>query len=183
MTNRIAACIASVAFVTVAPAYAGSLSEPVVEPIPEVVVTDSDWSGFYAGVYGRNNVTAPGAIDIAVGGFAGYNMNVGSGLVLGVEGVVEYDPLWALGSSIWGGSDVAATANIRLGTEIGDSLAFVKAGAGYVTQGFGVWTVGAGVDVPVMDDWFVRAEYSRVDPIPAGPVTRNNINLGIGYRF
>lgn len=188
MTDKIATWIAAGTLLLAAPAFAGSLEEPVVEPVTEApVMTTSEWEGFYAGAFGRENFTGPTGVDVGFGGFAGYNMDMGNGFILGAEGTLEFDPAQPsppFGGSVWGaGSDWTGTANVRVGKDFGRTLAFAKAGVGYTSRGFSVWDVGAGLDFKVMDDWFVRGEYMRVDPIPAGPVTRNNINLGVGYRF
>ncbi|GGD33201.1 outer membrane protein [Sinisalibacter lacisalsi] len=137
-----------------------------------------DFAGGYGGVTARNNFAAGGATDVAIGAFAGYNADVGNGVVLGVEGEVDYD--W---NSVWGGSDLTATANLRAGVDAGAALVYGKVGAGYSTTGSGVWGAGAGVDVPVLDEMFLRAEVERLDPLAGGLATRYNTKLGLGYRF
>ena len=151
------------------------------------VAQAQDFEGGYAGVVVRNNFNSPSSIDVGFGAFAGYNMEFGNGMVAGVEGEVELDPAQPsppFGGSVWGaGTDVTGTANVRVGADVGGALVYGKAGAGYSSIGSWVWGVGAGVDVPVTDDFFVRGEFQRLDPITAGPPTRYSAKVGVGYDF
>jgi len=146
-----------------------------------------EFDGAYAGVLARNNFNVGGNIDVGFGAFAGYNMDVGGGVVLGVEGEVDYDPDQPsppFGGSVWGpGSDVTGTANVRAGAEVGGALVYGKAGAGYSSIGSWVWGVGAGADVPVTEQLFMRGEVQRLDPISAGPPTRYSAKVGLGMNF
>jgi len=140
-----------------------------------------EFEGTYAGVHGRLNVNGPWVPgDAAVGAFAGYNMGMGNGLVVGVEGEVEYDF-----DSAWtgGGNDLMGTANLRVGADAGGALIYGKAGAGYSSAGTATWNVGAGADVMILDGYFVRGEVERVDPFLGGLDTRYNGKVGVGLKF
>jgi len=145
------------------------------------VAQAQDFEGAYAGAHGRLNFNGPWVPgDAAVGAFAGYNMGMGNGLILGVEGEVEYDF-----NSAWSGgaNDLMATANLRAGADAGGALIYGKAGVGYSSAGTGTWNVGAGADVPITDGYFVRGEVERVDPFVAGLSTRHNVKAGVGLKF
>ena len=147
-----------------------------------------EFDGAYAGVLARNNFNVGGNIDVGFGAFAGYNMDVGGGVVLGVEGEVDYDPDQPsppFGGSVWSGGadDVTGTANLRVGTEVGGTLLYGKAGAGYSSIGDWVWGVGAGVDVPVAGDFFVRGEFQRLDTFTAPVPERYSAKVGVGMQF
>lgn len=138
-----------------------------------------DFDGMYGGVVARNNFNVPGNIDVAVGAFAGYNVDMGNGLLAGVEGEVEYD--W---NSIWGaGGDALGTANVRVGADVGGALLYGKIGAGYSTRGTWVWGGGGGVDVPVMGDAFVRGEVQYLDQVGVVAPARTTAKIGLGYQF
>jgi outer membrane immunogenic protein len=145
-----------------------------------------DFDGAYGGVYGRINLNGINHNDASVGAFAGYNIDTGNGMVLGVEGEVDYDF-----NSEWGpagSDDLTAMVNLRAGVDAGAALVYGKAGVGYSTGityvgSTAAWNVGAGADVPIADDYFLRGEVERVDPFAAGLPTRYNVKAGVGLRF
>ena len=140
-----------------------------------------DFDGGYAGVFGRDNLSG-GGIDLAAGVYGGYNAEMGSNTIAGVEIDVEYD--W---NSLWnpGGATLAGAVNGRVGYDMGQALVYGKAGVGYSTGGTstGTWDVGVGAEVPVMNGATVRGEVSRVDPFAAGLTTQYQARAGIGYGF
>lgn len=146
-----------------------------------------DFDGMYGGVFARNNFNLPGNVDVGFGAFAGYNMEMDSGIVAGLEGEIEFDPAAPsppFGGSVWGGADINVAANARVGMDAGGALVYGKIGAGYSTALTGAfWNLGAGADIPVMGDAFIRGEVLRQDPFAAGPVTRYSARVGIGYNF
>jgi hypothetical protein len=107
-------------------------------------------------------------------------MSMGNGMILGVEGELDYDF-----NSEWnpGGNDLTANANLRAGVDAGAALVYGKAGLGYSTAGTAAWNVGAGADVPIADQYFMRGEIERADPFAAGLPTRYNVKAGVGLKF
>lgn len=143
-----------------APAFAGNLQEPVVEPIiaaPIQVQPISDWTGAYLGGqvgYGTTSTVFinegeddlfTGSDDLS-GGFgglhAGYLYDLGQ-WVLGAE--MDYD--WADISRDFGGADVSIDEIYRLkllaGYDVGQGLIYATAGA---------FNANLSVDVPGVDD-------------------------------
>ncbi|GGD30278.1 outer membrane protein [Sinisalibacter lacisalsi] len=145
------------------------------------IANAQDFDGAYGGAYGRINPNGTFNNDASVGAFAGYNMDVGNGMIMGVEGELDYDF-----NSEWGApgdDDLTASANLRAGVDAGAALVYGKAGVGYSTAGTAAWNVGGGADVPIADDYFMRGEVERADPFAAGLPTRYNVKAGLGLRF
>jgi outer membrane immunogenic protein len=157
---------------------------------------------------------------LSYGGLAGYNYQVGN-LVVGVEGDFEG---WTVGTihetaltgdfltahSKWG-----ASIRGRLGYAVDHALFYGEGGAAFVsnetsipTTGISIggdgaragWTVGAGVDYAITNNWFTGLEYrysqyeatSFIYPIPIlnlglvgfkQELSNNQINARIGYKF
>ncbi len=140
-----------------------------------------DFDGAYAGVNASAGFNAPITPDYEFGAFAGYNFGLSSGMVAGGEADVAYNAM-----SLWGPGAVTAKASARAGYEITDNvLLYGKGGLGYTTGGAGsaVWSVGAGVDINVMDNIMLRTEGERVDPMTAGMLTQYNGKIGVAYGF
>ena len=125
---------AAISALLAAPAFAGNLQEPVVEPIiaaPVQVQPISDWTGFYVGGqlgYGE----ASGADEDVSGGLgglhAGYLYDLGQWVI---GGELEYD--WADMSDTFGGVEVKVDEIARLkligGYDLGNGLLYATAGA------------------------------------------------------
>lgn len=164
--------VSTIAMFAAGAALAGSVEPVVVEsalyvaPAPKAV----DWSGFYVGggagwMMGDDEIFAPPSVSafdgLIYGGFAGYNYQMDSGLVLGAEvaaftGNMQFAAPPDLGITM---VDLKA----RVGFAAGDALVFASGGytmASYDNGDEGAgWNVGVGVDYKVTDKIFVGAEY------------------------
>lgn len=156
-----------------APAFAGGLSEPVVEapvatpaPVPmPTPVAVSDWTGGYAGLsLGTAKIDADGDDDSSgtYGLFAGYGYDFGQ-FVLGGE--YEYQGIDDLNVS---GVDVDNTQRLKLrgGYDAGPALLYVTAGAERADTSTGDVDgrfAGVGVDYKLTEQFAVGAEYLAHD--------------------
>ncbi|MGE3248111.1 MAG: outer membrane protein [Beijerinckiaceae bacterium] len=178
-------------------------------------------------VWGRSNIagyTAAGAIAGAgnfkpkgmVGGIhAGYNFQSGA-LVYGVEldaelSGVKYTDLFASGTRAR--ESFRGSARLRAGFAFDRALLYVTGGAAFTNHEAGTfdgarwhsfsgngmgWTVGAGVEYAVTNNWTVRGEYRYSDfgtknsalPAVFAPAVRirdtykdNAFRIGVSYRF
>ncbi len=155
-----------------APTFAGSLAEPVVEPMPviDVVAPSTDWSGWYAGVQGAVNV-APW---FAFGGgvHAGYLNDMGD-FVVGAEASYTYEwpPVWPFGR---------VDATLIAGYDAGDVMPHVTLGGMWMagTPVVGL-TFGAGASVMVSDNIMLTGRYRGTW---WGPLS-HEITAGVSYRF
>ena len=153
-------------------ANAGSLAEPIVEPVlmPAPVAAPL-WEGFYVGALagmmtgdstdtGTSTPTVDPFDGYLFGGFAGYNYQMDSGLVIGPEVAV------LMGNMDFGTSTLGVTLvdlKARVGYAAGKALVYASGGytlANYDNgdQGAG-WNVGVGVDYLVTDHIFIGGEY------------------------
>lgn len=145
------------------------------------IAAAGEFDGAYAGINGSAGINAPVTPDYEFGAFAGYNMGVANGVVLGGEADIAYNS-----TSLWGADALTTKGNARAGYELSDNvMVYGKAGLGYTTGGTGsmVWSLGAGADIHVMDNVLLRTEAERVDPTAAGMLTQYNGKVGIGYSF
>ncbi|MGI2031259.1 outer membrane protein [Rhizobium panacihumi] len=111
----------------------------------------------------------------AFGAFTGYNWQFSNGIVVGVEGDIEYnsnDETIFCNKTM--GTDWAGSVRGRLGYAFDRLLVFGTAGwamaKGHIeypcvdeSRMFSGWTAGAGVDYAVTDKIFVRGEYRFSD--------------------
>jgi outer membrane immunogenic protein len=169
--------------------------EPVVTKAPPIVTQVYNWTGFYIGVnggggWGRSDWTQTGNFDLSggmVGGTAGYNWQTGA-WVFGLEGDLDWSNI--NGNTFLGCVPGCKTTNNWLGTARGRvGYAFDRV-LPYVTGGLAVgevqadvaginvatntntgWTVGAGVEYAITNNWSAKAEYLYVD--------LGNFNCGI----
>ncbi|SIT77963.1 outer membrane protein [Pontibaca methylaminivorans] len=124
------------ALLLAAPAFAGNLEEPVVEPIiaqPVQVQPISDWTGFYLGAQAGYGTSDIDNVDVepdgALGGVhAGYLYDLGQWVV---GGELDYD--WANMKESVGGDeakiDNIARAKALVGYDLGDGLLYGTVGA------------------------------------------------------
>ena len=197
------------------PAFAADAVPPAppqvyVPPAP-VAPAGFDWSGLYAGIeagYGFGDLDGGGALggDIEADGglagvFAGYNADLG-GYVIGGE----VDALWSGMSGTNGAGNTGdinwlTSARVRAGVDLGRILVYGTGGlavGGVEVTGPGLdetnthvgWTAGAGADVAISDNMFLRGEYQYVDLGTetfggAGDVdvTAHTLRAGVGIRF
>jgi len=165
----LAAALAAVA----APALAGGLNQPAIEPAPLApapapVAAGPDWSGFYAGgQLGFGDVDAGGGVegDGLLGGVhAGYRYDFG-GFVAGVE--ADYD---AADIDLGGGAGLDDVTRLKLqaGVAAGPALIYATGGAAWAGVDLGAtserdngWFGGVGVAYPVGSNITVGGEILR----------------------
>lgn len=184
---KIIALASALAFSSTAAALAADLTEQEAAP-PAVFQTPAfTWTGAYIGIQGGagwmdgtatkfGRYTAKQDFDgSVVGGFAGYNWQFENGVVVGVEGDIEYN---SNDEKIFGnktvGTDWAGSVRGRVGYAIDRLLVFGTAGwtmaNGHIeypcvdeNQKFSGWTAGAGVDYALTDKVLLRGEYRYSD--------------------
>ncbi len=211
MKKILLAGIAAVAMAS-APALAADAPRPYYKAPPAYAPMFS-WTGFYLG--GHVGGQWGSVTDLTFGGgdtdpsgwiggvLAGYNWQAGA-LVFGIEG----DAGWGStsGSNVAGGgvlsdTDVRFVGNLRarLGWAMDRVLLFVAGGGSWanlratqvgsapISDTFGGWTIGGGVDFAVTPNLILRAEYLHADygrenfAFAGGPATldfTNNIVRG-----
>jgi outer membrane immunogenic protein len=178
------------------------------------------WTGFYLGInggggFGRSAWDTTGNFDISggvVGGTAGYNYQVGQA-VFGVEADIDWAdikgstssagcPFGCKTSDSWLG-----TVRGRLGYAADRFMPYITGGGAFgdvkaETPGFSSsddragWTVGAGLEFAIAQNWTAKAEYLYVDlgkfncgASCGGPATNNVsfttnlVRAGVNYRF
>src|SRR5580704_14346196 len=204
-------------------AAAADLARP--EPVPyypkaPVFVPPYSWTGFYVSInggggFGTSSWDSTGSRNISgglVGGTVGYNYQFGQA-VIGVEGDMNWAdingsttnacPAGCKTSDSW-----LATVRGRLGYAADRFMPYVTGGAafGYIkasTPGFAGansdragWTLGAGLEFAVAQNWSVKAEYLYVDlgkfncGISCGAAVTDNVSFttnlvraGVNYHF
>ncbi|THF53855.1 outer membrane protein [Allorhizobium terrae] len=198
-------------------AFAADAVETIPAP-PAAVDTPApvfSWAGGYAGVHGGygwadGRVSGPSGSSKQdfdggrMGGFAGWNFDMGNNVILGAEGDLNYD--WnksSFGSQNFG-TELSGSVRARAGYAMDKALLYVAggwtgAGAKFKDSATGVntgemvngWTVGAGVDYAVTDKIFTRAEYRYNDYGSKNffggnnvrDLSQNVINVGVGMKF
>lgn len=198
-------------------AFAADAVESIPAP-PAAIDTPApvfSWAGGYAGIHGGYG-WADGTLNTAtgsskpnfdggrMGGFAGWNFDVGNNIILGAEGDLNYD--WNknnAGTSSFA-TEFSGSARARAGYAMDKALLYVAGGwtganGKFKDSATGVddskmlngWTVGAGVDYALTDRIFTRAEYRYNDygskSFTGGNNVRdfsqNVINVGLGVKF
>jgi outer membrane immunogenic protein len=195
------------------PAPAPYYKAPVVAPV-------YNWTGFYIGInggggFGRSNWDSTGGFNTSgglVGGTIGYNYQAGQA-VFGLEGDIDWAningttnnvcPLGCKTSDDW-----LSTVRGRLGYAADRFMPFITGGAAFgdikaTTPGFpggsatnAGWTVGAGLEFAVAQNWTIKAEYLYVDlgkfncGISCGAAVTDNVSFttnlvraGVNYHF
>jgi outer membrane immunogenic protein len=218
MKMRIAGALV-LAVAAALPARAADLSVAPLYKAQPVVPPSYNWSGFYLGVngggqWGTSNWDSLGSSNLSgglAGGTAGYNWQLGRG-VLGLESDVDWSSLQGTSTTLCPG---CTTHNDRLATVRGRAgLAFDRF-MPYVTGGLAVgdihatapgfagnsetnagWTVGAGLEYALTNNWSAKAEYLHVDlgklncGFSCGTTANNNVSVrsdqvrgGLNFRF
>jgi outer membrane immunogenic protein len=195
------------------PAPAPYYKAPVMAPI-------YNWTGFYIGInggggFGRSTWDTTGGFNTSgglVGGTLGYNWQAGQA-VFGLEGDIDWAningttntacPLGCKTTDSW-----LSTVRGRLGYAADRFMPYVTGGAAFgnikaTTPGFpggsdtrAGWTVGAGLEFAVAQNWTVKAEYLYVDlgkfncGLSCSVFTTDNVSFttnivraGVNYRF
>ena len=219
--KRLFLALASLAALT-GSAAAADLSRPAPQPYYKAAVAAPvyNWTGFYIGInggggFGRSDWDRTGGFNLSgglVGGTLGYNYQVGQA-VFGVEGDIDWaningttNSACALGCKT--GDDWLGTARGRLGYAADRFMPFITGGAAFgdiktSTPGFAGatqtnvgWTVGAGLEFAIAQNWTAKAEYLYVDlgkfncGLSCGVTVTDNVSFttnlvraGVNYRF
>jgi outer membrane immunogenic protein len=152
---------------------------PVYAPPPPIF----SWAGPYAGIHAGAAISDSQfafnlrANDVAFlgGGTIGYNLQFGPHFVVGVEADAGYRSEYSGVSNGFVTSSRTSdgylgTVRLRLGYAVGNAIAPRQfAGPGFIgfrspgeTQFLSGWTVGAGLEYGLTDNWSVKAEYLYV---------------------
>lgn len=177
---------------------------PAEPPVAVETVPQFSWAGGYAGIltgYGWADGDVEGfgteSFDGArLGGFVGYNWDLGNQLVVGLEGDLNYD--WNEESV--GGFDYETGMNWSARARVGYAMdrALLFAAGGYTgTNAEGPlgddtlhgWTIGGGVDYALTDRMFTRIEY-RYNDFGSGDLggtdidlDQHTVNVGLAVKF
>jgi len=189
---------------------------PVKAPYLEQIY---NWTGFYVGInggggFGRSSWDGGvGSFDPSggiVGGTVGYNYQVGQA-VFGVEGDIDWSDMKSSSACTLGvcqtRNDWLGTARGRLGYAFDRFMPYVTGGVAFgnvKTNIVGLpthddtkvgWTVGAGVEAAIAQNWTAKVEYLYVDlgnttcsVASCGVATNadfrsNIVRAGLNYRF
>ncbi len=219
--KRLFLALVSVAALT-GTAVAADLARPAPAPYYKapVMAPAFSWTGFYVGLnggggFGRSAWDSTGSFNTSggvVGGTVGYNYQIGQAVV-GIEGDVDWanirgttNNLCALGcktSDSW-----LSTVRGRLGYAADRFMPYITGGAAFgdvkaTTPGFAGasndragWTLGAGLEFAVAQNWSLKAEYLYVDlgkfncglacgaaPTDNVSFTTNLVRAGVNYHF
>jgi len=159
---------ASLAALMAAPAFAGGLSQPVMEPAPIAPVTyaapSQDWTGGYVGAqlgYADGKYGAAKGNHGTYGLRAGYDWDFGN-WVAGAG--VDWDKT-DLGLGGTDKIDSIARLKLRAGADLGKTLVYVTAGPAQAKANIGGashtdtgWFAGVGADYAINQKWTVGAE-------------------------
>lgn len=200
----------AVASILSAPAFAADVTMYEAPPAAAVapMMVQYDWSGGYVGIHGgggwthmRTPVATYDLNGWLLGGHAGFNLQNGN-FVYGAEGDIGYR--WnrttivpgVVARNEWEGSirarlGYAWDRTMLYGT---GGVAFthlrVSTPAGASSASYTGWTVGAGIEHAIQDNWTVRAEYrytdfgSRTFPGPTPVRLRDHsVRVGVSYKF
>jgi outer membrane immunogenic protein len=135
-----------------------------------------------------------------VGGFAGWNFDVGNNVILGAEGDINYDFNEKTIGSTKVKTDLSGSVRARAGYAVDKALFFVAGGwtaaraeandVGYNPKDtFNGWTVGGGVDYAITNKIFARGEYRYNDFGSKNmdgtkfDLKQHVINVGVGVKF
>ena len=205
-----------------ASAAAADMARPVPQPYYKapMVAPAYSWTGFYIGVnggggFGRSSWDSTGSFNTSgglVGGTLGYNYQFGQAVV-GLEGDIDWADLNGTTNNFCPAGcktsdDWLGTVRGRLGYAADRFMPFVTGGVAFgdikaSTPGFGGatntqagWTIGAGLEFAVAQNWTVKAEYLYVDlgkfncGVSCGASVTDNVSFttnlvraGVNYRF
>ena len=219
--KRLFLALVSVAALT-GTAAAADLARPAPAPYYKapVMAPMFSWTGFYIGLnggggFGRSTWDSRGSFNTSggvIGGTVGYNYQVGQAVV-GVEGDIDWANIrgttnnaCALGcktSDSW-----LSTVRGRLGYAADRFMPYITGGVAFgdvkaTTPGFvgasndrAGWTLGAGLEYAVAQNWSLKAEYLYVDlgkfncGAACGAAVTDNVSFttnlvraGVNYHF
>lgn len=193
-----AAFLASTAFAGAA--FAGSLSEPVIEPVMTAPVPapnlGGDWTGFYTGLQlGYSEADTNFGVDGDNGSYgfhAGYNYDFGR-FVLGGE--LDYDKtdidLDDAAGVTQGSIDSVARAKIKGGYDLGNTLIYATGGYARADTSIGDEDgafYGIGMDYKITEQYSVGAEllehkFDDVGGVSGADADVTTFNVRGSYRF
>ncbi len=213
-TRPAAAAFGLLAFMSIGVAHAADAIEAPPAPAePMEVPPVASWTGGYAGItagYGfagesQGKGTTVDTDGFVGGGFAGYNQELGNGIVLGGEGDIGYSGVEGANDGVRVKSGVDGSLRARLGYAVTPDI------LGYVTGGGAAkhmsvreggeedsatqlgWTAGVGTDVKLTEKVFARVEYRYSDygsaEFNTGSGTSNvdasdhRVQMGVGFQF
>lgn len=210
---------AALVFATAATTVRAADLAPVEAPVAPVITEVSgiyDWNGFYVGAMtgydwtdadtnGANGSANPGLDGWALGGYTGYNYQMGS-WVMGLEGDVKYD--WNSDKFNLGGVPMELETNwsgslrARAGYAFDRTLVYGTGGYAFTnaelrdrgtgdsdSKTFNGWTIGAGLEHAFTDNLIGRAEYRYTDYGDKNlmgvntDLSSNSLMLGVGWKF
>lgn len=215
MTGMLVLAAAAVAGLS-GSAMAADLYVPPAQPAPVAAApAATDWDGPYIGAsvgygWGTANDTSvtpsdsTGVNGFTVGGQVGYNFHLGSNVVAGVEGDLNWNDQTGTftGTSAsdamrinWDGS-----ARGRLGVDLDGILPYAEAGVAFANATDTMagtnysnthtgWTVGGGVEFKVADPLSLNVEYRYTDygsqtyNADSVGLTDSTVKAGLNYHF
>lgn len=188
-----------------APAYAGDL--PRSYSNPQVYQNLFNWTGFYAGVHagwGWGDAAGGNVSGYAIGGQIGYNYQLVSGMVFGVETDITISGIDGAAAGGVFTADYIGTLRGRLGYAFDRVLLYATGGFAYAGGDLRVgafandrthygYALGFGLEGMITPNVSVRLEYlytdfgSRTYQTVLGPVgvgfSSSLLRAGVNYRF
>ncbi|GKX34892.1 MAG: membrane protein [Rhizobiaceae bacterium MnEN-MB40S] len=191
---RVLLATTAIALVTTT-SYAADLVETTPMAPPVVIVEETNpFDGFYLGIHGgygwqSGSYSGDGWL---LGGQGGYNWVSPSGFLLGAEISGSWVDVGGSQSNVNGlgiaqGKLGWANDTVALYGTAGGAIASLKS-SGFA-PGFddtpGGWTVGAGIDFMVVEDWSLGASYNYIDfgSNNSGGSDINVLKLNLNYNF
>jgi outer membrane immunogenic protein len=198
-----------VALLFVTPGFAADLygRRPPNYAPPGVAEPLFNWTGFYLGAhggYGWGDALGINPRGYVVGGQAGYNYQLASGLVFGIEGDISVTGIDRTAGGVNFGMDYIGTIRPRIGFGVDRVLLYGTGGAAFGRGDLTIgglsnkqvqwgWTLGGGLEAMIAPNLSARFEYLYVDlgnetyASIVGPVnvgfTSNILRAGVNYKF
>ena len=193
------------ALLVTAPAYAGDM--PRYYNNPQVYQNLFNWTGFYAGIHGGwgwGDATGGDLSGYAIGGQIGYNYQLVSGMVLGVETDITISGVDGAAAGGVFTADYIGTLRGRFGYAFERVLLYATAGFAYAGGDLRVgafsndhthfgYAIGFGLEGMITPNVSVRLEYlytdfgSRTYQTIFGPAgvdfSSSLLRAGVNYRF
>lgn len=180
-----------------APALAGGLNEPVIEPAPAAPVTyvapSQDWTGGYIGAqlgYADGTIAGADGNNGTYGLRAGYDWDFGQWVV---GAGVDWDKT---DIDVGGGDNLNSIARLKLraGADLGRTFVYATGGAaraeadiGGASRSDNGWFAGVGAEYAINDRWTVGGEvlsnqFDNFDSLGVD-ADATTASLNVGFRF